>query len=260
MKIIPLGVGGAFTERFFHNNFIFKLSDFNLLVDAGTTLRYSLRDSGFSLNDVDYILITHFHSDHSGGLEEFLQRCYFRYEDGQHKPHRPTLLMMESQIEQFDHLLSSGLYNQNLSLTDYCNVEIVKNVSKQDYYIELIKPFKIEMIDTSNLHVHGMHSFALKVTNLDTHSNIFFSSDIKHLEKSNFLLKIDNETRAIFHDLQLQKNLVHVDLEEIISYYPERYYDKIYVMHYPDYIQNYRVQIISKGLHIVEQGIPISFK
>jgi ribonuclease BN (tRNA processing enzyme) len=259
MKIFPLGVGGAFTERFYHNNFIFELGNVNLLVDAGTTLRYSLNASGFALDDIDYILITHFHSDHSGGLEEFLQRCYFRFEKGEHKPHRPTLLMMESQMEQFNHVLSSGLYNQNLTLTDYCNVQVIPNVSKQDFYIEL-ESYRVEMINTSNLHVHGMHSFAFKVTDIDTNRNVFFTSDIKHLEKSNFLLKIDLETKAIFHDLQLQRNPVHVDLEEIISYYPESYYDKIYVMHYPDHINHHSAQITSKGLHIVEQGRPLIFK
>lgn len=259
MEIIPLGVGGAFTERFFHNNFIFKLGDVNLLVDAGTTLRYSLKTSGFAISDVDYILITHFHSDHSGGLEEFLQRCYFRFEEGKHTPHRPTLLMMESQIDQFNELLSSGLYNQSLVLNDYCEVQVIKNLSKQENVINF-NPFKIEMLDTSNLHVDGMHSFALKVTHTAKPMNILFTSDIKHLEKSYFLSKINHETRAIFHDFFLQKNPVHVNLEEILSYYPEKYHDRIYVMHYPDQIEDHRVEITSKGLHILEQGLPISLK
>lgn len=258
MEIIPLGVGGAFTERFFHNNYIFKLDDVNLLVDAGTTLRYSLKESEFNLSDIDYILITHFHSDHSGGLEEFLQRCYFRNEEGRHKPHRPTLLMMESQIDQFNDLLSSGLYNQSLVLTDYCDVQVIKNVSDQDNIIE-INHYKIEMINTSNLHVAGMHSFAFQVMDTAKPMNILFTSDIKHLEKSNFLLKINHETIAIFHDLFFKKNLVHVSLEEIISYYPEIYHDKIYAMHYPDQIEDHSVQITSKGLHILEQGVPIVF-
>jgi ribonuclease BN (tRNA processing enzyme) len=258
MEIIPLGVGSAFTERFFHNNYVFKLGNKNLLIDAGTTLRYSLKNSGFNILDINYILITHFHSDHVGGLEEFLQRCYFRLENGQHKPHRPTLIMMESQMELFEHLLSSGLYNQGLTLNDYCNVQLVKNVSNQESLVE-INQYKIELIDTSNLHIVGMHCFAFKISDVAENINMLFSSDIKKLEPSGIKEKIDHQTIAIFQDLQLPNNPVHADLDEIINYYPVNYHGMIYVMHYPDYIQDHSVRITSKGLHILEQGVPIVF-
>ena len=77
MKIYPLGVGQGFSTKYFHNNYIISISNTNILIDAGTTLRFSLEASPYTYTDIDYIFLTHFHFDHIGGLEEFLQRRYW---------------------------------------------------------------------------------------------------------------------------------------------------------------------------------------
>lgn len=258
MKIIPLGVGGAFTERFFHNNYIFQLGEWNLLVDAGATLRYSLSNAGFSPTDIHHIFITHFHSDHVAGLEELLQRCYFRMENGRHTPHKPTLIMLESQKKLFDSVLTSGLYNQHLALEDYCHIHYVPNVSEGIYETE-IGSYIIEMIDTTDLHTLGMHSFAFKIYDISNQANLLFTSDINHLEKSGVREKIDHQTIAIFQDFFYEKNPVHADFDQILSYYSEADYKKIYLMHYPDRTENWIEQIQAKGMRIVEQAVPIDF-
>jgi hydroxyacylglutathione hydrolase len=258
MQILPLGVGGAFTEKFFHNNYIFQLGDQRLLVDAGTTLRYSLKQAGFSCIDIDYILITHFHSDHVGGLEEFLQRCYFRLENGVHTPYKPTLCMMESQVALFRQTLSAGLYNQNLVLEDYCHIMLVENLSKNQYTFK-INDYTVKMIDTSNLHVEGMHSFGFKLSSSKDQRNVIFTSDIKQLSESGFNDEIDSRTLAIFHDLQPKGNPAHCGLDDIIRYYPNQYHSLIYAMHYPDNINEHVSTLKKHEIQRAEQGISINF-
>jgi hydroxyacylglutathione hydrolase len=249
MKITPLGVGGAFSHKWFHNNYLFDLRGPTLLIDAGTTLRYSLKEAQLHYLDVNYIFITHFHFDHVGGLEELLQRCYWNFELGKHKPHRPVLLMMEQQVPLFNQVLSPGLLTQGLRLTDYCHVEIIRN----DRYT--IGNYEVELVDTSNLHCEGMQGYAFKVTDRQSGSNLVFSSDIKRIEKSGLIDKLDSQTKAIFQDLQ--GDPVHCDLQQVLAYYPESCHSIIYAMHYSEDIERHRATYQSKGVHILEQGVPI---
>lgn len=80
MRVIALGVGGAFTDRFYHTNYLVEIPGCRLLIDAGTTLRYSLPAAGYTAKDISAVALTHFHSDHVGGLEEFCQRCRYLYQ------------------------------------------------------------------------------------------------------------------------------------------------------------------------------------
>ena len=49
----------------------------NLLIDAGTDIRFSLRDVGLSYKDINAIYLTHCHSDHVGGFEYLAFTTYF---------------------------------------------------------------------------------------------------------------------------------------------------------------------------------------
>ncbi len=258
MIIIPLGVGGAFTEKFFHNNYLFQLGEKTLLVDAGTTLRYSLKAAGWSHEQVDYLFVTHFHSDHAGGVEEFLQRCYWRFEGREQRPYRPTLLMMESQEREYNCLLESGLKTDGLSLPDYCRIQVVPNRSEKSAQVT-IGNYVVEMIDTTHLHCRGMQSFALKVTELATGTNILFSSDIKRLEQSGIRERTDAHTVAIFQDVQFRENGVHASLEEVAAYYPSHLHERIYAMHVPDDVDAHMDRLEVHGMKLVKQGIPLSF-
>lgn len=252
MKIYPLGVGQGFSTKYFHNNYIISISNTNILIDAGTTLRFSLEASPYTYTDIDYILLTHFHFDHIGGLEEFLQRRYWSTTDKQNQKNQ-QIIIKECQLKQLESLLSPGLCNQNLTLHDYCDIH---TLSDEQSSLTIENTIEIKFIDTTNFHCEDMISFALQIYDLSKQQNILFSSDIKKLKNSNLKEQINQETVAIFQDVDLTYNPVHAHLTEVLSYYPDTCRPILYAMHYPDHAPNTFSQY---NLSFVQQGIPIMY-
>lgn len=64
-----LGCGDAFnTGGRNHTSFLLEAASANILIDCGVTTMLTLKQKGFRLNEIDFIIITHFHGDHYGGL------------------------------------------------------------------------------------------------------------------------------------------------------------------------------------------------
>lgn len=250
MKILPLGVGNAFTEKYFHNNFFIKLQYKNLLLDAGTTLRYSLPHAQLDVQKIDYIFITHTHSDHFGGLEELLLKCHWNFVDGVHTPLRPTLLMHPRQYEDFIMRLTPTVINDGHTLEHYCEVVLCND--QQQF---LLDGYLMQLIDLTNLHIKGMVNFGLKLTEQVSGSNVIFSSDVKHLENSGLREAIDANTRAIIQDTSFSPNGVHATIEEILGYYPKQCHSLLYATHYDDSITE-----SDSPIQLLLQGQSLSFK
>ncbi|WP_303984229.1 MBL fold metallo-hydrolase [Niallia circulans] len=221
IKIKALGTGGAFTKHY-HNNYVFELGDRKLLLDAGTTLRYSLNASGYKESDITDIVITHLHSDHVGGLEEFAQRCKWIHN------HKPNLLVRSDLVQGLSNILSYGLCTDGLSIQDYFNIQYVED----EFMIG--RNYAVEIVKTDNLHSQGMLSMGLKINELGR-NNIVFTSDIAKHEVAQFDWVIDDSTVALFHDISMIPNPVHSYIEDVVRYYEGKIdLDKIYGMHYQD--------------------------
>jgi glyoxylase-like metal-dependent hydrolase (beta-lactamase superfamily II) len=224
MKVIPLGVNGAFT-KYYHNNYVFELGERKLLVDAGTTLRYSLKEAGYEETDITDVIITHLHSDHVGGLEEFAQRCKWIHN------HKPNLWVRGRMMDELEEVVGKGLYTDGLTLDNYFNVYTVECGSRNQFKID---DYTIELIKTDDLHAKNMKSFGLCIE-LPNRKNVLFTSDIAKHEVAAFKDYINNNTVALFHDISLVRNPVHSYIDDVAKYYEDAIdLKKIYAMHYQD--------------------------
>lgn len=241
MKVIPLGVNRAFT-KYYHNNYVFELGERKLLVDAGTTLRYSLKEAGYEETDITDVIITHLHSDHVGGLEEFAQRCKWI-----HNNHKPNLWVRGRMMYELEEVVGKGLFTDGLTLNDYFNVFTVECGFRNRFKIGV---YAIELIETDDLHVKNMKSFGLNIES-PNEENILFTSDIVKHEQAAFKHFITYKTVALFHDVSIVRNPVHSYLEDVVNYYKDVIdLNKIYAMHYQDDIN---IEALEKqyGVHFV---------
>lgn len=78
LSVRVVGVGDAFTAKYYNACLLIECDGTRLLIDAPPALARALRDLGnrggetVGLDDVDHVLITHLHGDHCGGLEQLL--------------------------------------------------------------------------------------------------------------------------------------------------------------------------------------------
>lgn len=77
MRIVILGVGDAFTGKYFGSSALVLGPRGAVLLDCPDPIHRALREAGESLDEpvgahqIDDILLTHIHGDHSNGLESF---------------------------------------------------------------------------------------------------------------------------------------------------------------------------------------------
>lgn len=77
LRFVPLGVGDAFSERWYSTSFAIEAEGTLVLVDCPHPIRKMLREarerSGLDLRleRVDCVLLTHLHADHASGLEGY---------------------------------------------------------------------------------------------------------------------------------------------------------------------------------------------
>lgn len=64
----------------FYSCYFIKTEKHGILIDAGPTVMPALIKHGFSSDDVDLLLITHFHGDHIGGIPLLLLEAAIKYQ------------------------------------------------------------------------------------------------------------------------------------------------------------------------------------
>lgn len=89
-----------------------------LLIDAGKNQKYlenALNQMNLSLKDINYILITHTHADHTSALKTIV------------KSHKPTIVLTELMYQDLDYLKN---YENILFLTDNLELEdlVIDNI------------------------------------------------------------------------------------------------------------------------------------
>ena len=77
--VTPLGVGDAFSQRFYSSCLLVEGNDFKVLIDCPHPMRKMMFESAVDVDigDIDAIILTHLHADHCSGLEGFAFFSYF---------------------------------------------------------------------------------------------------------------------------------------------------------------------------------------
>ena len=81
MKIIVLGTGTSVPSLNRGSSAYLLVTDKQrILIDIGPSVVRRLLESGYTVNDIDVIMLTHFHVDHTADLSTFLFACNYGIE------------------------------------------------------------------------------------------------------------------------------------------------------------------------------------
>ncbi|MDD2505429.1 MAG: MBL fold metallo-hydrolase [Bacilli bacterium] len=96
------------------NSTLIKTKEYKILIDAGMSTKYlenKLRELEILLQDIDYIFLTHTHTDHTNALKTLIKKC------------KPTIIMTEKMFLDLPYLKD---YDSIIILTDDINIGNLK--------------------------------------------------------------------------------------------------------------------------------------
>ena len=177
----------------------------NILIDAGTTLRYinkKLKENGIMLKDINYILISHTHSDHVSALKSIINKykpiiilSKLMYDDLDFLKDYPNIIFLTDLIDTGDftveniktshdttdsrgYIITSGSSSLvQITDTGYLNQKYFSKLKNKNFYI-MESNHNIEML------MHGKYPKWLKnrvasdVGHLSNESSSFYLSNL----------------------------------------------------------------------------------
>ncbi|MBX9695622.1 MAG: MBL fold metallo-hydrolase [Cyanobacteria bacterium] len=110
MKLKFIGVGGAFTDKYYQSNMVLDIGGQRMLIDCGSDARHAMRAAGLKLRDLEAIYISHLHADHAGGMEWASLFTYFDpgFVDAQGAHRKMKLYLRSSLKAELWRMLASG--------------------------------------------------------------------------------------------------------------------------------------------------------
>jgi len=230
MEIHFLGTGSAFCFQNYQSNLLIKKNNHLLLVDAGGDLRFSLKDAGLCIQDIDAIYISHLHNDHIGGMEFVALFTYFNPNCLPIK-----LFIHESLVKKlWNNALQAGLSSvqeKTLSLADYFNVI---SIPPSDACFEWQDIF-FKLIPTQHMYNGNkiIYTYGLMIHEKTTDYKVFLTGDTQFVP--DMLQDAYNQANTIIQDCETSdfKSSVHahyLDNKTLDS----KIKAKTYLWHYQD--------------------------
>ncbi len=238
MRLTFLGTGSAFTLANYHSNMLLDVDGRRLLIDAGGDVRFSLRDAGHAVGDIEALYVSHLHADHIGGVEWLALSTYFNPALS-----RPLLFINEKMSEElWLNSLKGGLgtlQNQIAHLETYfvtspigrnmgfdfagLHIQTVQTVHYMDGY-EIVPSYGL-LIPTPA----PAPGFAPGSNS----GMIFLTTDTQFTP--GHLMAFYQKATIIFHDCETGKNRsgIHAHYEELKTL-PEEIRAKMWLYHYQD--------------------------
>ncbi|MFA7219207.1 MAG: MBL fold metallo-hydrolase [Synergistaceae bacterium] len=230
MELTFLGTGSAFTMEAdnYQSNAIIKTdSGYNILIDCGSDIRFSLKEQGKSYKDIDAVYISHLHADHAGGLE-YLGFCsYF-------DPSKSPIKLFVSKYlcsSLWTNVISGGMgsiQGEQMDLGSYFDVKVIGQSGK----------FNFEGIDFQAVQMtHVFDAFRIQpcfglMFNLNG-KKVFYTADTQ--SNPNQMRDWYNMADLIFHDCETTpyKSGVHAHYTELKEL-SEETKKKMWLYHYQD--------------------------
>jgi len=231
-KITFVGTGSAFTKYNFQSNTIITVNNKNLLIDAGSDIRFSLDKLGMSYKNIDAVYITHLHADHIGGLE-YLAFC--NYFDPSMKE-KPQLIGNNELVrELWNSSLKGGLKSiqgKKTNLDDYFDVMMIKKNGKfiwEGIEFHIVQSIHImdeySIVPSFGLMIHVPVGEEIK--------KIYYTGDTQFAP--NQIMDFYKEANLIIHDCETSpfKSGVHANYLDLITL-PSEIKAKMMLHHYQD--------------------------
>ncbi|WP_203142152.1 MBL fold metallo-hydrolase [Marinobacter mangrovi] len=229
------GVGHSEAIAHWNNNAMITAGGRRLLIDAGYTIKFALRDLGLDLSQVDGVFITHVHADHCFGLERLAYECRFRY------GFKPRLYLPPGVYEELWDQTLKGVMGQ-----------VGEGPATLDDYFEVIRldgAFEFEGVQLEyfqNNHTPNKPSYGLFINR-----RLLFSGDTRPIVEA--VTRRDPE--IILHDCTLAEwNPVHASLAELEVSYPAALRERMYLMSYEDHYREFETRVASNFAGYARQG------
>ncbi|MDD5032159.1 MAG: MBL fold metallo-hydrolase [Patescibacteria group bacterium] len=264
LEIVFIGVGSAFALGHNQTNFLIIKGDQHIMVDFGMTGPKALAEvAGLKVTDLEFILPTHSHADHVGGIECLaLTNRYV----GQRFLNKPKLCMVISEEYQrilWDYTLRGGLeYNEEekdtrrLSFSDYFRVirpTWKTNQPREIFEVE-VGGIHLEIFRTNHIPEQAENWEASFVSfGLFIDGRVFISGDTKF--DRDLINLYASRAEMMFHDVQFFPGAVHAPLADLRTL-PEEVKSRMLLMHYAD---NWQSQDASGFYGWAQQGIRYIF-
>ena len=215
MKLQFIGVGSAFTKRYYQSNMLLSHDDEKLLLDCGTTAHQALADLGLDIKDLIGCYISHPHADHIGGLEEYALCSYFNPVKHDIWPGgKPKMFIDEaSSYELWDNSLKGGLRTLEGQVPTLDTYFDIVRVPKNSTFEAIGHTFHTVQVYHVMDKYHPMPAFGL-IWETDN-NRVFCTTDAQHCP--NQMIRLYKDATIIFQDCETTpwKSGVHAHYDEL---------------------------------------------
>jgi metal-dependent hydrolase (beta-lactamase superfamily II) len=185
-----VGTGGVFDYKYGNSSLIIDVPQ-KILIDIGPLVYPRLAETG-AIEGVEYLLLTHLHGDHIGGIFQ-----YIFHNKG--KLGKVSKILFQNEI--FRNEISALLDAMSIPKTHY-------------EFVPVSELQNIECIDTTGKHAENVTSFGF-VFHLNKET-IYYSGDLGDIEVSNQVLRrLQPENTIVLHEVHHKGGKAHVNYREL---------------------------------------------
>ncbi len=222
LQLAALGVGGAFSQKYYSTSIVVFCNGGTVLIDCPHPIRKMLKEAQLSVpidvGDIDTVLVSHLHADHSSGLEGFL--FYSRFRIGK----RASLAAHGRVLER--------LWNNHLAAgMDTLEIEGKTQTSSLSDFADTIELYDNSVVKTGAFEVacrqtkHHIPTYAFKL--YAEGRAVGFSADT---DFDPTLIEWLSECDLIIHETNIG---IHTPYEKLAEL-PLSLRKKMRLIHYPD--------------------------